>query len=111
MSTQAKSIKGSHCRDCKVFCSNIDPEAMKMVKELLDNPHSEGNKVRIMPDVHLGKGIVIGFTGLMGTHVNPSHIGLDIGCGIDTELFDRPLDPKDYALFEHRLNHHVICLL
>ena len=60
-----------------------------------------------MPDVHLGKGIVIGFTGLMGTHVNPSHIGLDIGCGIDTELFDRPLDPKDYALLEHRLKKEI----
>jgi RNA-splicing ligase RtcB len=78
-----------------------------MIQELSDNKHSAGNKVRIMPDVHLGHGIVIGFTGLMGTHVSPSHIGLDIGCGIDTELFDRPLYPKDYALFEHRLKKEI----
>ena len=45
MSTQVKSIKGSHCRDCKIFCSNAEPEAVKMVKDLLDDPHSEGNRV------------------------------------------------------------------
>ena len=101
------NLKGNYCRDCKIFSANADPSAIQMVKELLDNPHSSDNKVRIMPDVHVGKGIVIGFTGLMGTQVNPSHIGLDIGCGIDTELFDRPLDEKDYALFEHRLKKEI----
>ena len=107
MKNNVKQLKGNHCRDCKVFCSDIDRPSIEMIQELLDNKHCAGNKVRIMPDVHLGKGIVIGFTGLMGTHVNPSHIGLDIGCGIDTELFDRPLDPKDYALFEHRLKKEI----
>ena len=107
MKANIKQLKGEHCRNCKVFCSDIDQPSIEMIKELLDNKHSAGNKVRIMPDVHLGKGIVIGFTGLMGTHVSPSHIGLDIGCGIDTELFDRPLDSKDYALFEHRLKKEI----
>ena len=107
MKTNIKKLKGEHCRDCKVFCTDIDRPSIDMIQELLDNKHSAGNKVRIMPDVHLGHGIVIGFTGLMGTHVSPSHIGLDIGCGIDTELFDRPLDPKDYPLFEHRLKKEI----
>lgn len=105
--SRIKQIKGSYCRDCKIFCPDVDNPSLEMIQELLDNKHSAGNKVRIMPDVHLGHSIVIGFTGLMGTHVNPSHIGLDIGCGIDTVLFDRPLDPKDYALFEHRLKKEV----
>ena len=82
-------------------------QAVQMVRDYLDNPHSAGSKIRIMPDMHLGKGIVIGFTGLMGTHVNPAHIGLDIGCGIDTQLFDRKLDEKDYAVFEHRIRKEI----
>lgn len=39
--------------------------------------------------------------------INPQHVGLDIGCGIDLEIFDRPLDRKDYALFEHRLRMEI----
>ena len=60
-----------------------------------------------MPDVHQGKGIVIGFTCPVTSFVNPQHVGLDIGCGIDLELFDRPLEKKDYALFEYRLKKEI----
>lgn len=103
----SKEIKGAFGKDCKIFARNAEPEAVQMVRDYLDNPHSAGSRIRIMPDMHLGKGIVIGFTGQMGTHVNPSHIGLDIGCGIDTQLFDRKLDEKDYAVFEHRIRKEI----
>ena len=55
-----KRIKGSHCRDCKVFASKIDQPSIELIQELLDNKHNADNKVRIMPDVHLGHGIVMG---------------------------------------------------
>jgi RNA-splicing ligase RtcB len=35
-----------------------------------------------MPDVHLGKGTVIGWTATYGPLIIPSVIGLDIGCGV-----------------------------
>jgi RNA-splicing ligase RtcB len=35
-----------------------------------------------MPDVHLGKGTVIGWTASYGSLIIPSVIGLDIGCGV-----------------------------
>ena len=35
-----------------------------------------------MPDVHLGKGSVVGFTMTFNSYINPSVIGVDIGCGI-----------------------------
>ena len=103
----SKEIKGAFGKDCKIFARNAEPEAVQMVRDYLDNPHSAGSRIRIMPDMHLGKGIVIGFTGQMGTHVNPAHIGLDIGCGIDTQLFDRKLDEKDYSVFEHRIRKEI----
>lgn len=103
----SKEIKGAFGKDCKIFARNAEPEAVQMVRDYLDNPHSAGSRIRIMPDMHLGKGIVIGFTGQMGAHVNPAHIGLDIGCGIDTQLFDRKLDEKDYAVFEHRIRKEI----
>ena len=67
---------------------------MEQIRELLDNPLFRGAKMRIMPDVHAGKGIVIGYTCRVEDFVNPEHVGLDIGCGIDTEIFDRPLPEK-----------------
>ena len=52
--SRIKQIKGSYCRDCKIFCPDVDNPSLEMIQELLDNKHSAGNKVRIMPDVHLG---------------------------------------------------------
>ena len=86
---------------------DIDSEALSMIYALLDDPIFADSRIRIMPDVHAGKGIVIGFTCPVSSAVSPSHVGVDIGCGIDLELFDRPLSPSDYALFEHRLRRDV----
>ena len=49
------------------------------------------SKVRIMPDVHAGKGCVIGFAGDLGDKVIPSIVGGDIGCG----MFCADLGPID----------------
>jgi RNA-splicing ligase RtcB len=35
-----------------------------------------------MPDVHLGKGTVIGWTSTYDSLIIPSYLGLDIGCGV-----------------------------
>ena len=101
------ALKGKFCKDCIIFTEDIDEDAVAMVGSLLGNPLFRDSKIRVMPDVHLGKGIVIGFTCPVTTFINPDHVGLDIGCGIDLELFDRPLGAKDYALFEHRLRKEI----
>ena len=45
--------------------------------------HVTFNKqVVIMPDGHAGKGSCVGFTMPLGEKVNPSTIGVDIGCGL-----------------------------
>lgn len=97
------ALKGKFCKDCIIYTEDVDEEAVNMVGSLLGNPIFRDAKIRVMPDIHLGKGIVIGFTCPITSFINPQHVGLDIGCGIDLELFDRPLDKKDYALFEHRV--------
>ncbi len=40
------------------------------------------SRIRIMPDVHAGKGCVIGYTANLTDKIVPNLIGLDIGCGI-----------------------------
>lgn len=69
-------------RNLKVFTENIEEEAIKQIDELLKQEPFKDCKVRIMPDVHAGKGCVIGFTADLGNKVIPNIVGVDIGCGM-----------------------------
>lgn len=69
-------------KDLKIFTKNIEEEAIKQINELLEQDAFKYAKVRIMPDVHSGKGCVIGFTGNLGDKVIPNIVGVDIGCGM-----------------------------
>lgn len=69
-------------KDLKIFTDNIDERAVSQINLLLEQDAFKNSKVRIMPDVHAGKGCVIGFTGDLGNKVIPNIVGVDIGCGM-----------------------------
>lgn len=69
-------------KDLKIFTDDIEQEAINQINELLDQEAFKDSKIRIMPDVHAGKGCVIGFTGNLGDKVIPNIVGVDIGCGM-----------------------------
>lgn len=69
-------------KNLKIFTNNIEQEAVDQINELLEQDAFKNSKIRIMPDVHAGKGCVIGFTGDLGDKVIPNIVGVDIGCGI-----------------------------
>lgn len=69
-------------KDLKIFTDNIEQTAINQINELLEQEAFKDSKVRIMPDVHAGKGCVIGFTGNLGNKVIPNIVGVDIGCGM-----------------------------
>lgn len=66
-----------------IFTNNIDEESIAQVYNMLNNPSFANSQIAIMPDVHVGKGSVVGFTMQINEYINPSVIGVDIGCGID----------------------------
>ena len=66
----------------KIFTDNIEDDARKQIDTLAKLEAFKNSKIRIMPDVHAGKGSVIGFTGDLGDKVIPSIVGVDIGCGM-----------------------------
>ena len=70
--------------DLKIFTDNIEPLATNQIYNLLSQPPFMNSKVRIMPDVHVGSGCVVGFTAVMDGKMIPSVIGADIGCGMLT---------------------------
>ncbi|MBR5061819.1 MAG: RtcB family protein, partial [Prevotella sp.] len=100
-------LKGKYCKDCKVFTDNIEQEALSMVYHFLDHPMFEGSKIRIMPDVHAGKDIVVGFTVPFTDHVNPDHVGGDIGCSVSTAITDLKVNPEDYPQIEKLIRENV----
>lgn len=68
--------------DLKIFTKNVEQEAVDQIELLLAQDAFKDCKVRIMPDVHAGKGCVIGFTADLGDKVIPNIVGVDIGCGM-----------------------------
>lgn len=69
-------------KDLKIFTENIEKGAIEQINLLLEQDPFKNCKVRIMPDVHAGKGCVIGFTADLDNKVIPNIVGVDIGCGM-----------------------------
>ncbi|MBQ3635208.1 MAG: RtcB family protein [Bacteroidales bacterium] len=93
-------LHGSCCSDCKIFTDDVEPSALALIQNILDEEPMKDIPVRIMPDTHAGIGIVIGFTAPLRGTVNPSHIGVDIGCGVQSLFFTHRLPEDKYADFE-----------
>ena len=100
-------LKGKYCKDCKIFTDNIESGALSLVYQFLDSPMFEGAKIRIMPDVHEGKDIVVGFTVPFTDHVNPDHVGGDIGCSVSTAITNLPIRSEDYPAIERLIREKV----
>lgn len=62
--------------------NNIDDYALTQIQMLCDNQSAEGCRIRVMPDVHPGKGCTIGMTMTIGEKLMPNIVGIDIGCGM-----------------------------
>ena len=66
------------------YASVIEEEAIEQIRRMCDYPITEGAKIRIMPDVHSGKGCTIGTTMTVVDKAVPNIVGVDIGCGMYT---------------------------
>ena len=72
----------------KIFAELIDEQTEKQIISIHEHEHYKNQKIRIMPDCHLGKGSCIGFTQEMTSSlVNPAFVGVDIGCGVTMMIF------------------------
>ena len=71
----------------KVFAKTLEETAREQIELLCSQEFTKDAKIRIMPDVHAGKGCTIGFTADLGEMVIPNIVGVDIGClDKDTEI-------------------------
>lgn len=92
-------------KDVKIFGSIVEDEARQQIEKLANYEPYKDAKIRIMPDVHAGKGCTIGTTMTIKDAITPNLVGVDIGCGmyvvplgktnlINLEKFDKVVNEK-----------------
>ena len=57
----------------KVFTDELELSAENQIRAMCAQPFMEGSKIRVMPDVHAGKGCTVGTTMTIGSYVVPQH--------------------------------------
>ena len=71
------------------FAKVIEDEAVEQIRRMCDYEFTAGSRIRIMPDVHAGKGCTIGTTMTVSDKAVPNVVGVDIGCGMYTVSLGR----------------------
>jgi tRNA-splicing ligase RtcB len=80
---KAIEIKGK-VNTALCYAKVVEEEAIGQIRRMCDYAIAEDSKIRIMPDVHAGKGCTIGTTMTITDKVVPNVVGVDIGCGMYT---------------------------
>ena len=79
-------LKGKYA-DAKVFTDLVEETAVGQVQNMINNIITDKTQVRLMPDIHAGKGSTIGTTIKLPDKfedwkVCPNVVGVDVGCSI-----------------------------
>lgn len=115
----AKTLTNSIGEEVKIFGDIIEDEALEQITRLSEcGPYRKAH-IRIMPDVHAGKGCTIGTTLQLHGAVTPNLVGVDIGCGmyviylgdvdIDLAKFDRVVNEKIPSGFNIHEKPQALC--
>lgn len=65
----------------KIFAKTCEEQARKQISRMANCEAYKNRMIRIMPDVHAGKGCTIGTCISIHDKVVPNTVGVDIGCG------------------------------
>jgi RNA-splicing ligase RtcB len=104
-----KNIKGI---ETKIFAQTIEFEAYEQIKKLCNFEAYQDSKIRVMPDMHAGKGCTVGTTMTITNKVTANLVGVDIGCGVLTvilkekEIDFKKLDEIIYTKIPHGFEVH-----
>lgn len=66
------------------YAKVVEQDAIEQIRRMCDYEFTKGSTIRIMPDVHAGKGCTIGTTMTIHDKAVPNIVGVDIGCGMLT---------------------------
>lgn len=88
------------------YTDAVEETAYIQIETVCNEKTFAGAKIRIMPDVHAGKGCTIGTTMTITDKVVPNMVGVDIGCGMYTVNVGKV--DMDLALFDEAA-HAIPC--
>ena len=98
-------IKGKY-NTAVCYAKVVEQEAIDQIRTMCDCEFTEGSKIRIMPDVHAGKGCTIGTTMTVTDKAVPNVVGVDIGCGMYTvNLGKVDIDFEKVDAVAHKIPH------
>ena len=85
-------IEGKH-NAALCYAGILEDEAAEQIRAVCDQEAFADARIRIMPDVHAGKGGTIGTTMTFSDKIVPGMVGVDIGCGMETvRLEEKEID-------------------
>ena len=97
-------IKGQH-NTALCFTAALEDKAAEQIRVVCDRAEFGGSKIRIMPDVHAGKGCTIGTTMTITDKIVPGMVGVDIGCGMETvKIAEKRVD---YAALDELIRREI----
>jgi RNA-splicing ligase RtcB len=99
-------IKGAY-NNAIAYTEHLEEKAEAQIRAMCDQPHFQGLKIRIMPDVHAGKGCTIGTTMTLVDKVVPNMVGVDIGCGMETVFLKEK--EIDFAALDRAIHRYIPC--
>lgn len=79
----------------------VEYSALNQIRNIANLPWVHG--IRVMPDVHLGKGATVGSVIAMKDAVSPNAVGVDIGCGVAAVQTNLTADDLPDSLHAMRL--------
>lgn len=98
-------IAGKH-NTAVCYTDTLEENAYAQIEAVCNEAAFADSKIRIMPDVHAGKGCTIGTTMTITDKVVPNMVGVDIGCGMYTVVLGQAeidLEALDAAA------HSILC--
>lgn len=76
-----KIIEGKYT-NAIVYSDTAEESALGQVQALCNQLFAKDSKIRLMPDIHAGKGCTIGTTMTYTDKICPNIVGVDISCGM-----------------------------
>jgi len=89
------------------YTPRLEKAAEDQIRSVCDLEAFADSKIRIMPDVHAGKGCTIGTTMTVTDKIVPGMVGVDIGCGMETVRVSQT--QLDFEKLDALIRSHIPC--
>ncbi|MCZ2257926.1 RtcB family protein [Sporosarcina sp. G11-34] len=90
-----------------VFTDVIEETAKQQVYDLCNQEFLENAKIRMMPDLHAGKGCTIGTTMTITDKIVPNFVGVDLGCGMICVQLDVKKEQIDFKNLDQVIRKNI----